>query len=95
MTFAAYELGGPNVTSWLHFDPTADAFSGSPPTTLSGTATLAVLATDAQHMMAQDLFDVTFVGGSGHIAGSAASTSAMGTLDIDPVIRGMLLPFHN
>lgn len=95
MTFAASELGGPNVTSWLHFDPTADAFSGTPPTNFSGTATLAVLATDAQHMMALDLFDVTFVAGSGHIAGSAASTSAMGALDIDPAIRGMLLPFHD
>ena len=24
MTFAGYELGGLNVTSWLPFDPTAD-----------------------------------------------------------------------
>jgi hypothetical protein len=33
--------------------------------------------------------------GSGRITGSVASTSAMGTPDIDPAIGGMLLPFHD
>jgi hypothetical protein len=45
--------------------------------------------------MALDLFVVTFVAGSGHVAGSVASPSAIGSLDIDSAIRGMLLPFHD
>jgi hypothetical protein len=38
------------------------------------------------HLKALDLFDVTFVAGSGRVAGSVASTSAIGALDIDPAI---------
>ncbi|HUN41690.1 MAG TPA: putative Ig domain-containing protein [Acetobacteraceae bacterium] len=60
MSFAAYELSGPNATSWLYFNPTADELFGTVPATETGTAILAVVATDSQHMTAEDIFSVTF-----------------------------------
>ena len=46
MTFVAYEMTGPNVTSWLRFNPTAQEFFGTVPAIASGTVQLAVVATD-------------------------------------------------
>ena len=67
MTFAAYELSGPNVTSWLYFNPTADALFGVVSAQQTGTVQLAVVASDAQHMTAEDIFNVTFAPNpSGH-----------------------------
>jgi hypothetical protein len=71
MTFAAYEVSGPNVTSWLRFSPATDTFSGAVPPFQSGTIGLAVLATDAQNMIAVDMFSVTFAAASAHVAASA------------------------
>jgi hypothetical protein len=72
MTFAAYELSGPNVTSWLYFNPTADELFGVVPKSQTGTAVLAVVATDSQHMTAEDVFSVTF----------APNTSSHGTASV-------------
>ena len=67
MTFAAYEISGPNITSWLYFNPATDELFGAVPMTQSGTVELAVIATDSQHMTAEDLFSVTFAPNpSGH-----------------------------
>ncbi len=60
MTFAAYQLGGTNVTSWLHFNSATDTFSGKVPVNASGSATLEVIARDADRATATDLFTVTF-----------------------------------
>lgn len=60
MNFAAYEISGPNVTSWLRFNPATDTLLGQVPNWAAGTVELAVVASDAQHMTAMDLFDVTF-----------------------------------
>ena len=67
MSFAAYELSGPNITSWLRFNPATDEFAGKVPANASGTAWLAVVASDAQHMSAVDMFPVTFVSGTAHV----------------------------
>jgi hypothetical protein len=72
MTFTAFEVSGPNVTSWLRFNPVTDAFSGAAPANASGTIGLAVVAMDAAHVSAVDLFSVSFQTGTGH-----ASTAAM------------------
>ena len=78
MTFAAYELSGPNVTSWLYFNPTADELFGTVPAAETGTAVLAVVATDSQHMLAEDIFSVTFAPDpSNH---TTASVTAMGVV---------------
>jgi hypothetical protein len=87
MTFAAYQVSGPNVTSWLRFNSITDEFTGKVPATVSGTIGLEVIATDAQHVTAADLFSVTFASGSAHattamIAGLLGpnSPSAPGTM---------------
>jgi hypothetical protein len=79
MSFAAYEVSGPNVTSWLHFNASTDTFSGAVPTNASGTIGLLVLATDAQNVMAEDMFSVTFASGSTHVA-SSVTVGLPGTL---------------
>jgi phage-related protein len=60
MTFTAYEVAGPNVTSWLHFNASTDTLFGTVPTSATGTVELEIVATDARHMVAADLFSVTF-----------------------------------
>jgi hypothetical protein len=96
MSFVAYEISGPNITSWLRFNPTTDTFFGTPPFTLRGTVELAVIASDSQHMMAVDLFDVTFSTGSGHAM--AATTNPPGSLaglHFNPTLVSSLLAFHS
>jgi Putative Ig domain len=75
MTFAAYQESGSNATSWLSFNPTTDELTGTVPTAATGTMALEVIATDAQHMTATDLFSVTFVPGVGHIAAAGIVAS--------------------
>jgi hypothetical protein len=85
MTFAAFEVSGPNITSWLRYNATTDVFSGTVPTTASGTVQLEVIATDAQHMTATDLFNVLLAPISAHstasfqLASSGAMTSPTAT----------------
>jgi hypothetical protein len=96
MSFAAYEQSGPNITSWLRFNPTTDTFSGTPPLTLHGTAELAVIASDAQHMTAADIFDVTFVTGSGRTtAGTANHGGSALSVQFEPKQVTSLLAFHS
>ena len=94
MTFAAYEVSGPNVTSWLHFNPTTDELLGTVPMAASGTVTLEVLASDALHMTAEDLFSVTFAPSAGHTGSSAAPASFGMAQQFDPSHAGTLLAFH-
>ena len=94
MTFVAYEVAGPNVTSWLHFNPTTDEFSGKVPANASGTAWLEVVASDAQHMSATDLFPVTFAAGSSHLAPGGATSLGMAPA-VDPSHLANMLVFHS
>jgi len=78
MTFAAYELSGPNVTSWLYFNPTADELFGVVPASATGTVQLAVVATDSQHLTAEDIFSVTFASNpSGQAATSVTAVAGV------------------
>jgi hypothetical protein len=89
MTFAAYEISGPNVTSWLRFNTATDAFSGNVPVTAAGTVQLEVIATDAQHMIVTDLFSVTFAPATGHATSPAGAVSLF-----NPGQGTGLLAFH-
>jgi hypothetical protein len=89
MTFAAYEVSGPNVASWLHFNATLDEFYGTIPGTASGTIGLEVVATNSQKMTAQDFFSVTFVSGSAH-GTTAAAVGSSGLLPTPPVLSGLI-----
>ena len=96
MSFAAYELSGPNVTSWLRFNPSTETFFGTPPFTLRGTVQLAVIASDAQRMMAVDIFDVTFVPASGRAAAATTDQPGLsGGLHFNPAQVTSLLAFHS
>ena len=84
MTFAAYELSGPNVTSWLYFNPNTDELFGVVPKSATGTVQLAVLASDSQHMTAEDVFSVTFAPNpSSHLTAGVVATSGL-VLPPDP-----------
>ena len=77
MTFAAYEVSGPNVTSWLHFNSATDTFSGKVPLHQSGSVQLEVIARDSAHATATDVFTVTFVPASAaHPAAALVSVAA-------------------
>jgi hypothetical protein len=95
MTFAAYEVSGPNVTSWLHFNPATDDLFGTVPATASGTVQIAVIATDAQHVTATDMFNLTFVSASGHTAFAIEATSPVASALFNPSETAGLLAFHS
>ena len=90
MTFAAYEVSGPNVTSWMRFDPATDDLFGSVPAKESGTVQIEVIATDAQHMTATDLFSVTFTAGSSHTTSSIQTSVGAGATFYPPETTGLL-----
>jgi hypothetical protein len=94
MQFAAYEMSGPNVTSWLYFNPTTDELFGNVPASMTGTVQLAVFATDALHMTAEDLFSVTFASGSSGHTGQAVVTAGAAQ-QIDPSQVAALLAIHS
>jgi hypothetical protein len=80
MTFAAYEMSGTNVTSWLHFNAATDTFSGKVPANERGSAQLEVIARDADHATATDLFTVTFAAaGAAHPGTALVSLAAAST----------------
>lgn len=91
MTFAAYEVSGPNVTSWLNFDPSTDELYGEVPASQHGTIGLAIMATDSQNMTATDLFSVTFTPGSAQ-AGIALTVGPPGTdsMATSPAMSGLI-----
>jgi len=93
MTFAAYEMSGPNVTSWLRFNPTTDELLGTVPITASGTVVLAVVATDSLRKTAEDLFSVTLApSSSGHTGFAAAAFGVM--QQADPAQVAALVAIH-
>jgi hypothetical protein len=95
MTFAAYEVSGPNVTSWLRFNSITDTFSGNVPATASGTIGLEVIATDAQHLSAADFFSVTFASGSAHVT-EIVAPGMLGPNSLpSPVQMSGLVAFHS
>ncbi len=95
MTFAAYEMSGPDVTPWLRFNPTTDELLGTVPMTASGTAMLEVIAADALHMTAADLFSVTFAPSAGHTGSTTAPGSFGMAQQFDPSHAGTLMAFHS
>ena len=95
MSFAAYELSGPDARSWLHFNSARDMLFGTVPTGASGTVTLAVVAQDALHMAAADVFNVTLTPAAR--AGSASVQHAGGatTVDVRPTtVTALLASMH-
>jgi len=91
MTFAAYEVYGPNVTSWLHFNPATEQLFGNVPSSETETVTLAVIASDASHAMAADIFNVSFAHEASSLAVGQASTGGLGALLSNAPPEGLVL----
>ena len=80
MSYTAYETAGPNVTGWMSFNPGTVTFSGTPPSTLTGVATIEVIATDSSGHSATDLFAISFANGAAHsvnLVGAVPMTTAL------------------
>jgi hypothetical protein len=92
MSLAAYEVSGPNVTSWLYFNPATDDLFGKVPATATGTVQIAVVATDSWFMQAVDMFSVTLAATSGHPP-SAVQVPAYGSVAFNPSTASVLA-FH-
>lgn len=69
MSYAVYETAGPNVASWMTYNPNTLVLSGTPPATLTGTATMEIIASDASGHSAMDIFNITFAHGTTAIVG--------------------------
>jgi len=91
MTFAAYQASGTNITSWLRFNPTTLAFTGSVPAAQTGSALLRIVASDGRST-AQELFGVTFAAASGRTTASVtAAGSSLYNLYVQPQEHAMPL----
>jgi hypothetical protein len=88
MTFTAYQVTGPNETSWLHFNAATDELYGTVPASVSGTIGIQVIAADAQNMTASDLFNVTFAPASAH----GATGVTAGLFGADLLTASMTMP---
>jgi hypothetical protein len=91
MTFAAYEVSGPNITSWLRFNPVTDTFSSTVPVMTNTTVQIAVIATDSQHMTATDLFGVTMAPVAAY---TASPTPGASFASLNPSQMAGLLAYH-
>jgi hypothetical protein len=94
MTFAAYEVSGPNITSWMYFNPATDDLFGTVPGSASGTVQIAMIATDALHASATDLFSVTLASVGTHTAFAIQATSPALSASFNPSETTDLPAFH-
>jgi Putative Ig domain len=95
MSFAAYELNGPDVRSWLHFNSAKDMLFGTVPAGASGTVSLAVVAQDALHMAAADVFNVTLTPAAGGVGSAVESTGGATPVDVQPTtVTALLAGMH-
>ena len=92
--FAAFEISGPDVMSWMQFDPTTGQLSGTVPADMVGKVELAVIVTFPKDVGGIDLISVSFVPGVDH----AAPTPMIGMAGMpalySPPEPGHMLPFH-
>jgi hypothetical protein len=95
MSFTAYEVNGPNVTSWLRFDPATDAFFGDIPATMSGIVQLEVVAMDTMRSTATDLFSVAFTPNLSRTAPFASIAPSAGAMLPNPSHTADLLAIQS
>jgi hypothetical protein len=77
LTYAAYETGGSDQTSWMRFEPGSDEFVGSVPGGLAGTIGVKVVATDTYGLSVSESFGLTFGSGSHLVAVAAPGASEL------------------
>jgi len=60
LTYTAFEVGGTDQTSWMHFNPTTADFTGLVPVKAAGTIGIEVIATNAYGLSSSQTFGLTF-----------------------------------
>jgi hypothetical protein len=90
MTFIAYDVSGPDITGWLHFNAASDTFTGKAPANAGGTTWVELVASDAQHASAGELFPITAVP-----PGTRAPASLGAAPSVDPAKLTNMLVFHS
>jgi hypothetical protein len=71
LSYVAAQIGGANVGSWLRFNATTDTLYGVAPKGASGTAQIAITATDGNHQSATDTFSLSYApAAAGHAVAS-------------------------
>ena len=72
MTYAAFETGGSDQTSWMRFEPGSDEFAGTVPGGLTGTIGVKIVATDTYGLSTSESFGLTFGPSGSHLVAVAA-----------------------
>lgn len=85
LRYEAFQTGGANATSWLHFNGQTGVFTGSAPKQAFGTIGIEVVAIDNNQQSASETFTITSGPGSG-------STPGMGALPAGVEGCRLLLP---
>lgn len=75
MSFVAYQISGPNATSWLRFNAATDELSGTVPAGAGGIIGIAVVASDAMQVSAVDMFSVSITNGLAHAVAAPVGTA--------------------
>jgi hypothetical protein len=92
--FAAFEISGPDVKSWMQFDPTTGQLSGTVPADMAGKVELAVIVTFPKDVGGIDLISVNFVPGVDHTAPTPMIGMAGMPALYSPPEPGHMLAFH-
>ena len=66
LSYAASEISGPSVASWLSFSSSTATFTGIVPRAASGTVGIKVVATDTSNLSASETFSVTLAAAGAH-----------------------------
>jgi hypothetical protein len=95
MRFAAFQVSGPDVTHWLYFNPATDTLFGRVPGNAHGSVELAVVATDAIGLTAEDLFSVNLARAAGHTPFTATVGAPGFSVLYNPPEPSDALAFHS
>jgi hypothetical protein len=80
MTYKVVQTTGPSIASWLTCNSTTQQLTGTPPSTLNGTATVEVVASDSTGHTATDTFSIAFSHGAGAVDLVGNAAASHGTL---------------
>jgi hypothetical protein len=72
LNYLAVQIGGANVSSWLHFNAATETLFGTAPARASGTAQIEILATAPNGLSASETFNVSYAPAGSHAAASTA-----------------------
>ena len=76
LTYAAYEVGGDDQTSWLQFNPSPADFFGTVPAGLAETIGIELVATNSYGLSATETFGLTFAAAGTHVVAAPFTSGA-------------------